>query len=104
MRDRGRFPTVQSFSVPARCRSKNPIAPTMSAAARRPTRTFARHCAGWTRVPAAGTYVSVVHGDTMNGSGGCYIPRGTGTTNSRSEEFCGGFVDFLLGRGGRHPR
>jgi hypothetical protein len=24
--------------------------------------------------------------------------------SARSQEFAGGFVDFLLGRGGRHPR
>jgi hypothetical protein len=27
-----------------------------------------------------------------------------GNVTARSQEFAGGFVDFLLGRGGRHPR
>ena len=29
---------------------------------------------------------------------------GVGRVASRLQEFCGGFVDFLLGRGGRNPR
>jgi hypothetical protein len=27
-----------------------------------------------------------------------------GNVTARSQEFAGGFVDFLLGRGARHPR
>jgi len=31
-------------------------------------------------------------------------PLEAGNVTARSQEFAGGFVDFLLGRGARHPR
>ena len=59
-----------------------------------------------TAITAAIKFGRLTHDSGVHSVGPTQVrePFEVGNVTARSQEFAGGFVDFLLGRGARHPR